>query len=434
MKTHPIPPRLDTCFVTAGLLAAEALPKIASSAQRRYAELNSSPPWSELARQRQAAIQKTMLICLYQAMADWVKKNRVVRRTIGTATGSISIRSPVKIRHERSATELDLAFLFAALAISQGYHAALMVPEAAGMAGAVLALAAEPDIQSAVESGFLHTLTFSQVFKKYRADFRGSDRYYEASCRGLEKNERYVMVPLESEAAAWLRFPLYLEKAVFNILTRDGFPKGTGFFVTRDGYALTCNHVLKGTGNLKVYDKKNRFSIRFLGNNYESSAERFPPFTKRKDDIAVIRVNVDREDFPGFNPLPLGNDYHAGLVACLRGFDRSDTYPLGSFYGADVSFIEKDTAVNIYEEKSALANDVEVLQTPAKKLVKLTDGTFAPGLSGAPVVRMDTGRVFAVHRGWDPSKNWGLCTPMQEFLKVWREYSPCWPDFAFKLI
>jgi hypothetical protein len=434
MKIHPIPPRLDTCFVTAGLLAAEALPKIASSAQRRYAELNSSPTWSELVRQRQAAIQKTMLVCLYQAMADWVKKNNVVRRAIGRATDSISIRSPVKIRYERSATELDLTFLFAALAISQGYHASLMVPEAAGLAGAVLALATEPDIQSAVESGTLHTLTFSQVFKKYRADFRGSDRYYEASCRGLEKNESYVMLPLESEVAARLRFPLYLERAVFNILNRDGVPRGTGFFVTRDGYAFTCRHVLRKKNKQPVYDKKNRFTIRFLGTDYEKSAERFVQFYRWRNDIAVIRVKVDREDFPEFNPLPLGNDYHAGLEACLRGFDRPNTYPLGSFYGADVSSIEKATAVNIYEEKSAQPNDVEVLQTPSKKLVKLTDGTFVPGLSGAPVIRMDTGRVFAVHRGWDEAKNWGLCTPIEEFLKVWREYSPCWPDFAFKLI
>ena len=434
MKIHPIPPRLDTCSVMAELLAADAVTSIVSAAQRRYAGLNSSPPWSEVVRQKKTAIQKSMLICLYQALADWLKAKKVARRELGRATGSIGIRSPAKIQEERAATELDLAFLFAALAISQGYHASLMVVETGGAGDALLALTAEPDIRSAIESGIIHKLNFSPAFKKYRKDNRGSDCYYEASCHDLKKHDCYLQIPLESRAAGRRRFAPYLERAVFNVLTKNGIPNGTGFFVARDGHALTCHHVLKDEKGRPVYDKKNRFTIRFLNKDYACTAEWFPHYSHEKKDVAVVKVRVDQKRFPEFNTLPLGKDYIAGLKVCLRGFDRPDTYPTGSYYDAKISSIEKKTAATISEEEDNKPNEIRVIKKPTKNLIKLTDGTFVPGMSGSPVVRMDTGRVFAVQRAWDQINNWGLCIPVKTFLQAWREYSPTWPDVAFDLI
>ena len=87
------------------------------------------------------------------------------------------------------------------------------------------------------------------------------------------------MIPLKFESSARPRFASYLERSVFNILTRTGASNGTGFFVTRDGYALTCHHVLEDAKKQPIYDDRNRFSIRFLDAEYPAAAEWFPQFS-----------------------------------------------------------------------------------------------------------------------------------------------------------
>jgi hypothetical protein len=434
MKILPFPPRLDASSVLDRLLASRAVAEIVSAAQKRYRGLKSSPPWSEIRQQEELAFHKTAFICLYQALADWLKANKVAPRKLGAETGSIGIRSPATIQSERFATELDLAFLFAALATSQEYHASLVLPENAGVGGALLALTTEPDIRSAIESGALHTLNFLPAFKKYPGDYRGSDRYYEASCHGLKKHNCYSMMRLDPKKTADLRFAPYLERAVFNVLTKGGKSNGTGFFVTRDGYALTCHHVLKANGGKPIYDENNRFTIRYLDKEYNSSAEWYPHFSDEDEDVTIVKVRVDRKGFPEFNTLPLGGEYHPGLKTCLRGFGWPETYPLGYFSDAEVSAAEKELLVNVYEKILVHPDVSGRARKRAMKLVKLSDGHFVKGMSGSPVIRKDTGHVFAVHGAWVERNNWGLCIPVKTFLKVWREYLPCWPAFEFNLI
>ena len=434
MNLRPFPPRLDTCSVIAALISTDAVTEIASDAQERYQKQKSSPPWSEIRRQKEVAIHRTLFICLYQAMADWLKANRVTRRELRKKPTHIGIRRPATILREKAASELDLAFLFAGLAIFLKYHASLIWPENGSVADAMLALATEPDTRSAIDSETLHILTFSPAFKKYPGDSRGSDRYWEASRQNFNKHISYWVTPTEPEDAGQLRFAPYLERAVFNVLTSTGTPNGTGFFVTRDGYALTCRHVLEDHDQRPVYDKDNRFSIRYLNKRYENWARWFPGFSHGQKDVAVVKVMVAREGFPDFNTLPLGNDYHAGLNCCLRGFGEPEGYPLGNFCKAEVSSMEKNVTATINDDRFSHPDDPEAQHPPALKLIKLIDGTFSHGMSGAPVVRMDTGRVFAVQTAWDPDKNWGLCIPVKTFLKLWRGYSPFWPDLAFSLV
>jgi hypothetical protein len=183
-----------------------------------------------------------------------------------------------------------------------------------------------------------------------------------------------------------------------------------------------------------IYDDRNRFSIRFLDTEYPATAEWFPQFSHKTEDVAVVQVRVDQEGFPGFNILPLGGEDNAGLEACLRGFGWPDFYPLGYFCLAEVSVAEKRLTVRIKEEISGQPPDSKPHRTSAQELIKLMKGTFIHGMSGAPVVRMETGSVFGVHRAWIKANDTGLCIPVKTFLKVWNEYSPFWPDLAFSLV
>ena len=176
MNLRPFPPRLDTCSVIAALISTDAGARSSPTPKNATKEKKSSPPWSEIRRQKEVAIHRALFMCLYQAMADWLKANRVTRRELGKKPTHIGIRRPATILREKAASELDLAFFFAALAIFLKYHASLIWPENGSLADAMLALATEPDTQSAIDSATLHTLSFSPAFKKYPGDSRGSDR------------------------------------------------------------------------------------------------------------------------------------------------------------------------------------------------------------------------------------------------------------------
>ena len=108
--------------------------------------------------------------------------------------------------------------------------------------------------------------------------------------------------------------------------------QGSGFFITPDGYAVTSNHVIKGSVSIEVRtDSGDMYLARVIG-------------TDTVSDLAVIKVDALREfahvkfaDAPPQvgdwiiavgNPFGLGGTVTAGIVSA-RGRDvekESDTY------------------------------------------------------------------------------------------------------------
>jgi serine protease Do len=109
--------------------------------------------------------------------------------------------------------------------------------------------------------------------------------------------------------------------------SRSGTLQGSGFFITADGYAVTCNHVVEGSTSVEIRtDEGDLYKARVIG-------------TDAVSDLAVIKVDGRRsfvhvrfaESPPQVgdwiiavgNPFGLGGTVTAGIVSA-RGRDVSD--------------------------------------------------------------------------------------------------------------
>ncbi len=128
--------------------------------------------------------------------------------------------------------------------------------------------------------------------------------------------------------------------------TEEARALGSGFFITADGYIVTNNHVIDGATEIQVV----------LEDGRELEAEMVG--TDPQTDLAVIKVEDGREDFPYVrfadtpdlrrgdwvvalgNPYGLGGTATAGIVSALGRRDqlgRSSTY---------TDFLQIDAAIN----------------------------------------------------------------------------------------
>ena len=114
--------------------------------------------------------------------------------------------------------------------------------------------------------------------------------------------------------------------------SRFSLSQGSGFFITGDGYAVTSNHVVKGSVSVEIHtDDGQIYKARVIGTDAES-------------DLAVIKVDARRNFLPVKfaeqppqvgdwiiavgNPFGLGGTVTAGIVSA-RGRDverESDSY------------------------------------------------------------------------------------------------------------
>ncbi|MBL8376473.1 MAG: trypsin-like peptidase domain-containing protein [Burkholderiales bacterium] len=134
---------------------------------------------------------------------------------------------------------------------------------------------------------------------------------------------------------------------------------GTGFFVTADGYFVTCHHVI-GEGN--------SVTVRNL------KGETFPARVvqiDRANDLAVLKVEGR------FKPLPVSNsaDVRRGAAIVTMGFPN-----------VRQQGIEPKVTDGIINSFSGVNNDVRLFQISAP---------VQPGNSGGPLVTMD-GNVVGV--------------------------------------
>jgi Trypsin-like peptidase domain len=138
---------------------------------------------------------------------------------------------------------------------------------------------------------------------------------------------------------------------------------GSGFFVA-PGRLLTCAHVVKSAStneSIHVTWERNRFLAQV-----ELILE--PPYP----DLALLRV-----DAVAHPCVRLGEEYSLGDRLCAFGF------PSGSERGDWVS-IECEGWTQAEELPSR------------ERLMKLKDGQISPGLSGAPLLNLRTGRVCGI--------------------------------------
>lgn len=162
-----------------------------------------------------------------------------------------------------------------------------------------------------------------------------------------------------------------VEPSVLFIKTDKG--AGTGFLVSKNGYALTCNHVIEGATSIQAL-------VRIPKENRENTYECQLVFTNVELDMAVIKLNGD--DFPYLPLAAEDRELVKGENFILVG------YPFGERTKMDTSLYNGTLASF---QKDPLGWDVVTINGEAKA-----------GNSGSPLVALSDGKVIGLLRGsWD---------------------------------
>ena len=179
------------------------------------------------------------------------------------------------------------------------------------------------------------------------------------------------------------------------LIKPKGEPNGTGFFVTSDGYILTCYHVIRPA----IRDS----SIIPIESQQEPlEAELIEDLSSRDDslDFAVLKVlgQADRK----FPCLPLGTEVGQGDPWCTLGFELTEQY-----HG-----VPNDGTIKGYATRSddRLMRDV----------ILKSDNPLLGGLSGSPVFNKRIGRVVGVIKE-EMVRSQGHATSMESVFRIWPE-------------
>lgn len=180
--------------------------------------------------------------------------------------------------------------------------------------------------------------------------------------RDLPKVDDFYFLPIRGEKVALPK------KITGNQPTKIG--GGSGFIVSRDGYVLTCNHVVEDheADYTVIVDPDHKYSAKILAKD---------PLI----DMAILKI--DGHDFPF---LKLGNSDKVELGEAVIAVGN----PLGEFEdtlsaGIISGLSRKITAYNGFDAKS----------TNLRGLIQ-TDAAINPGNSGGPLVNMN-GEVVGIN-------------------------------------
>ncbi|MDD3170595.1 MAG: trypsin-like peptidase domain-containing protein [Candidatus Pacebacteria bacterium] len=205
--------------------------------------------------------------------------------------------------------------------------------------------------------------------------------------RDLPEIEEFYFLPFKGEKIA---FPKKLKE---NQKTKIG--GGSGFIVSKDGYILTCNHV--------VEDKEADFTV-IIGPD-----QKFQAKVLDKDpliDMAILKI--EGSNFPYLN---LGDSDKLELGESVLAVGN----PLGEFEDTLSCGIVSGLSRKI-NASNGFSSDI----TPLRGLIQ-TDAAINPGNSGGPLVNMK-GEVVGINTAMIMgAENIGFALPINYIKEVLKE-------------
>ena len=214
------------------------------------------------------------------------------------------------------------------------------------------------DVRLAFKDKLLEKENKPAFFRVSRKLFEGIDLPYKKPDEGFNKQNLNAVV----------------EPAVLLLTLDDGKGYGTGFLIRKDGYALTCNHVIKDAKKIVA-----RVRIPEKGMEFERLCRL--EFAHPEIDMALIKLE-DVDDLPY---LPLASEnrkIEKGEDFILVG------YPFGKRTERDPSLYDGHIASF---QKDQFMWDVSTIRGEAKS-----------GNSGSPIVSLNDGLVIGILPGsWD---------------------------------
>jgi|GEM_PF-2862597 len=215
-----------------------------------------------------------------------------------------------------------------------------------------------------------------------------------------------------------------LRRATFKIQVRRNENNeqiwGTGFFISKDGYALTAYHNLPesvtraGKGEIKIYYKNRWLTV-------ECDMDHSNP----ESDIAVLKL-IDAKDAPieavqvgYFDSNAAGNDRHAfwaGRPVCAFGYPTNDVGLEERFVDGNIDASQpfvSSSGLPEDEIKSGILEETERLRFCSLRAYEMQ------GYSGSPVLDRESGYVVAVQGSFKEEWNVVYASEMRTLLDTW---------------
>jgi len=183
--------------------------------------------------------------------------------------------------------------------------------------------------------------------------------------KDLPKIDDFYFLPFQGEKVA---FP----KSVNNEKQKTKIGGGSAFIVSKDGYVLTCNHIVEedDAQYTVICDPDHRYVAEVLSRD---------PLT----DTAILKIK-DKEDFP-FLKLADSDKVELGESVIAAG------NPLGEFEDT----LSAGIVSGLSRKITAHNEHLSVKSTCLRGLIQ-TDAAINPGNSGGPLINMD-GEVIGIN-------------------------------------
>jgi serine protease Do len=161
---------------------------------------------------------------------------------------------------------------------------------------------------------------------------------------------------------------LLIKKVSLSVVSiKAQMSRGTGVVLTKDGYIVTCNHVLQGCGTVKIGQGEKTFNAKIVG-------------TDPYNDIAVIKAEQGE-----FNPIEMGDSEKLSVgqyvLALANPFNRNQSTATSGIV----------TSVNSTIRGWRGATQMEN--------VIATDAQLNPGFSGGPLIDVQ-GRLIGINTAY----------------------------------
>ena len=143
--------------------------------------------------------------------------------------------------------------------------------------------------------------------------------------------------------------------------------RGTGVVLTKDGYIITCNHVLQGCGTVKIGQGEKTFNAKIVG-------------TDPYNDIALIKTEQGE-----FTPIEMGDSEKLSVgqyvLALANPFNRNQTTATSGMVTS------VNSTIRGWRGATAMEN------------VIATDAQLNPGFSGGPLIDVQ-GRLIGINTAY----------------------------------
>lgn len=156
----------------------------------------------------------------------------------------------------------------------------------------------------------------------------------------------------------------------------DGDSDGSGAIITRDGYILTCKHVIDGGGNIRV-------GLKPTGKDGEAMVWKKAELVWQGNEIDAAIIKIDGDGYDALPLRPLGAETQTGENIYIWG------YPFGRNLSDDINTLQPNLFqgyVSSIQRKEGLERIN--LNMEAKR-----------GCSGGPVFSKKDGNIIGILRG-----------------------------------